>query len=93
MPTSKEFVREVDQDLHFVAEDILYIFRLLVAFIFIIIGFIGIILPIVPDWPLLLVGIIMLDTHGKFRHMILKKTPERYRKNLEKILFVIKLKK
>lgn len=89
---NRQLVSEIDENIHLVVEDVLYIFRLLVAFIFIIVGFIGILLPVIPDWPLLLVGVVLLDAHGSFRRKILRKTPPKYRKYLRKILFVVKIK-
>lgn len=88
-----QIAREVDEDIHLVGEDIVYILRLLVAFVFIVVGFIGILLPVIPDWPLLLVGVVMLDTHGRFRQKIIDRTPPKYRKLLKKIFFVVKIKK
>lgn len=88
-----QIAREIDEDIHLVGEDIVYILRLLVAFVFIVVGFIGILLPVIPDWPLLLVGVVMLDTHGRFRQKILDRMPPKYRKLLKKIFFVVKIKK
>jgi len=92
MTSNEHLIQEIDEEIHLVGEDILYIIRLLVAFVFIIVGLIGIILPIIPDWPLLLVGIVLLDTHGVFRRKIIKKTPQKYKKLLKKILFFVKIK-
>lgn len=92
MKNSEKILNEIDDHIHLVYEDILYILRLLTAFIFIVMGAIGIILPIIPDWPLFLIGIVLLDTHGIFRKKILNKTPEKYKKIMKKILFFIKIK-
>lgn len=92
MTSNESIMHEIDEEIHLVGEDILYIIRLLVAFVFIIVGLIGIIFPIIPDWPLLLVGIVLLDTHGVFRRKIIRKTPKRYKKLLKKVLFFIKMK-
>jgi len=92
MTSNEHLIQEIDEEIHLVGEDILYIIRLLVAFVFIIVGLIGIILPIIPDWPLLLVGIVLLDTHGVLRRKIIKKTPQKYKKLLKKILFFVKIK-
>lgn len=89
---TKGLTREIDEEVQVVGEDIIFIFRLLVAFVFIVIGFIGIILPVIPDWPLLLVGIVLLDTHGRAREKILEKCPQKYKKTLRKILFFFKVK-
>jgi len=85
--SENKIIAEIDKDLHFVAGDIIYIFRLLVAFIFIVVGFIGIILPVIPDWPLLIIGVIIMDTNGKIREKILARVPQKYKKSAQKVLF------
>lgn len=89
---SKQFTEGLDEEIHLVGADIVFVLRLLAAFIFIVIGFIGIILPVVPDWPLFVVGIVLLDTNGKIREKILTKTPQKYKKIVKKILFFVKVK-
>ncbi|OQA53109.1 MAG: hypothetical protein BWY43_00182 [candidate division WS2 bacterium ADurb.Bin280] len=86
--SENKIISLIDKDIHLVAEDIIYVFRLLVAFIFIVVGFIGIIFPVIPDWPLLVVGVVIMDTSGKLRMKILERIPGKYRKTVRKILFI-----
>jgi len=89
---SRQFAEGLDEEIHLVGADIIFVLRLLASFVFIVVGFIGIILPVIPDWPLFVIGIVLLDTHGKIREKILTKTPKKYKKLVRKVLFFIKVK-
>ena len=61
--------------------------RLLIAFLLIIVGLIGLLFPIVPDWPLILVGIVIFDVRGGIRRRLIKILPKGWRERTHKILF------
>ena len=77
----------LDQRIKFVEKDIIYVLRLILAFILIIIGITGLIFPIIPDWQLIIVGIIILDTRGVTRRKIISYLPRRYQEKAHRILF------
>jgi hypothetical protein len=77
---------EFSQKLKFVEKDILFVLRLVAGYILIVVGFIGLLFPIVPDWILILVGIGLFDTQGNLRRKILKMLPQKYQSKVEKII-------
>jgi len=82
-----------NEQIRFVEKDIIYVLRLTLAFILIIIGFIGLLFPLIPDWQLLFVGIIILDVKGVMRHRIVEWFPDKYKKKIHKLLLLDKKKK
>ncbi len=78
---------ELEQKARFIGKDILFVLRLFAGFVLIIIGTVGLIFPVMPDWILILVGIGFFDTEGKLRKKILKVVPNKYQKSVAKILF------
>ena len=78
---------DLNKQIRFVEADIVFVLKLFLAFILIVVGIVGIIFPIVPDWPLIIVGIVLLDTRGKARNKMISWLPERYREKAHKILF------
>lgn len=89
---NENFVAGLDKEVRLVGDDILFVFRLVVAFVLIVVGLIGLFLPIIPDWILIVFGIILLDTRGKMRRKLLSKVPKKYAKTVENFLFIIKVK-
>lgn len=77
---------ELQQQIRFVEKDILFVLRLIAGYLLIIIGFIGLIFPIFPDWILILVGIGLFDTEGNLRHKMLKALPKKYRVKVDRIV-------
>ncbi len=77
---------ELQQQIRFVEKDVLFVLRLIAGYLLIIIGFIGLIFPIFPDWILILVGIGLFDTEGNLRRKILKALPKKYRAKVDRIV-------
>jgi len=83
---------DLEKKIRFIENDVAYVLKLIAAFILIVVGIVGLIFPIVPDWILILFGLILLDVKGKIRRKIVSWLPEGWRKKAQKFLRV-KLKK
>lgn len=77
---------ELQQRLRFIEKDVFFVLRLIAGYILIVVGFIGLLFPIVPDWILILIGIGLFDTQGNLRRKMLKTLPEKYRVKVDKIV-------
>jgi len=78
---------DLNRRIRFVEADIVFVFKLILAFVLIVIGIIGILFPIIPDWPLIIIGIILLDAHGNARKKMISWFPMKYQKKATNILF------
>lgn len=78
---------DLNRKIRFVEADIIFVFKLILAFILIVFGVVGILFPIIPDWPLIIIGIILLDAHGNARRKMVSWLPVKYQKKTMKILF------
>jgi len=77
---------ELNQKVRFIEKDIVFVLRLIAGYLLVIIGLIGLIFPIMPDWILILIGIGLFDTEGVLRKKIIKMIPQKYRLKAEKII-------
>lgn len=64
----------------FLIKDILFIVRLLVGFILIVVGLVGLIFPIFPDWILIVVGLLFFDINGHIARAMVKFLPKKFQK-------------
>ena len=67
---------DVEKEIKFLGRDLLYVVRLLIGFILIIIGLVGLVFPIVPDWILIAIGILFFDTNGKISGLLINLLPK-----------------
>jgi uncharacterized membrane protein YbaN (DUF454 family) len=78
---------DLNRKIRFIEADIVFVMKLFLAFILIVIGIIGVLLPIIPDWPLIIIGIILMDAHGNARRKMISWIPAKYQKKATNILF------
>jgi len=78
---------DLNKQIRFVEADVAFILKLILAFLLIVVGTIDIFIPLAPDWPLILVGIILLDASGNVRRKILSWFPKGYQPKLARIMF------
>lgn len=57
--------QELSQRIHLVERDVLFVLRLIGGFLLIVLGLVGLLFPIMPDWILIVIGILLFDVHGK----------------------------
>jgi len=85
--TETRLVQDLDERVHLVERDFIFILRLIGGYLLIIVGVFGLFVPIMPDLILIIFGIILLDAHGGMRRRILHWFPERWRARVKRILF------
>jgi len=78
---------DLNKQIRFVEADIVFVLKLALAFVLIVVGTVGILFPIFPDWPLIIVGIILLDAHGNARRKMISWLPAKYQAKATRILF------
>ncbi len=67
-------------EIRLIPRDILFVLRLLIGFVLIIIGLVGLVFPIMPDWILIIVGLLFFDANGKIAKFIISFLPKNLRK-------------
>ncbi len=85
--TEARLVHDLDERVHLVERDFIFVLRLIGGYLLIIVGVFGLFIPVMPDLLLVVFGIILLDAHGGMRRRILHWFPERWRKYARRILF------
>ena len=78
---------DLNKQIRFVETDIIFVLKLILAFVLIVVGIVGLLFPIIPDWPLIIVGIVLLDAHGNARRKMINWFPAKYQEKVHKILF------
>jgi uncharacterized membrane protein YbaN (DUF454 family) len=82
----------LNKEVKLVSKDLLFIVRLAIGFLLIVVGLIGLIFPIMPDWILILVGLLFFDVNGRISTFLIKFLPNRYRSKARSITLKIEKK-
>jgi uncharacterized membrane protein YbaN (DUF454 family) len=76
----------MSREIKLVSRDLLFVLRLIIGFVLVVVGLIGLIFPIMPDWILIVVGLLFFDVNGKVVGFIIKVLPQRYRREAKSLL-------
>jgi len=67
---------DVEKEIKFLGRDVLYVVRLLIGFVLVIVGLVGLVFPIVPDWILIAIGILFFDVNGRISGFLVNLLPK-----------------
>lgn len=65
---------------------LIFIGRLIVGYFFLVLGVLGLILPIMPGWIFIFMALPFLDVEGKVAHRIVRFVPGKYKAKIHNIL-------
>ena len=75
-----------------ISRDILFVVRLSIGFIFVVVGFIDLFIPFLPDILLIAIGLLFFDVNGKIAKYIIKFLPRPMREQMSEFSLKIEAK-
>jgi len=82
----------VEEEIKFLGRDVLYVVRLLIGFVLVVVGLIGLVFPVAPDWILIAIGILFFDVNGKISGFLVGLLPKSIKLKVKSVVLKMRRK-